>query len=64
MSDVTHKHYRPSEWIDPRIEIQHSPIAGSGMFARVPINEGDTVERRRRLHRRVGVPLRLVPMPA
>jgi len=43
MSDVTHKHYRPSEWIDPRIEIQHSPIAGSGMFARAPINEGDTV---------------------
>ena len=43
MSDVTHKPYRSSEWIDPRIEIRHSPIAGSGMFARAPINEGDTV---------------------
>jgi len=64
MSDVMHKPYRSSEWIDPRIEIRHSPIAGSGMFARAPINEGDTVERRRKLRRRVGVPLRFAPMPA
>jgi len=40
---VKNKHYRASEWIDPRVEIRRSPIAGSGMFARAAINESETV---------------------
>lgn len=40
---MNNKHYRASEWIDPRVEIRRSPIAGSGMFARAAINEGETV---------------------
>ncbi len=40
---LKNKHYRASEWIDPRVEIRRSPIADSGMFARAAINEGETV---------------------
>lgn len=30
-------------WIDPRVEVRTSPIGGNGMFAREPINAGETV---------------------
>jgi len=35
--------YRPSDWIDPRIEIRPSPIEGRGMFASAPIKQGEVV---------------------
>lgn len=35
--------YRPTEWIDPRIEIRPSPIHGKGMFATAPIKAGEIV---------------------
>ena len=35
--------YRSTDWIDPRIEIRPSPIHGKGMFAAVPINQGQVV---------------------
>ncbi len=37
------KRYSPHEWIDPRIEIRPSRIAGRGMFALAPIRAGETV---------------------
>jgi hypothetical protein len=37
------KRYPPREWIDPRLEIRESPIAGRGMFSRAPIRAGETV---------------------
>jgi len=37
------KDYRPTEWIDPRIEIRPSPIHGLGMFATAPIKAGEVV---------------------
>lgn len=37
------KGYRPTEWIDPRIEIRPSPIDGHGMFATAPIRQGEVV---------------------
>jgi len=40
---LKNRHYRVSEWIDPRVEIRRSPIAGGGMFARVAIKDGETV---------------------
>ena len=43
MSDARHKQYRRSEWLDPRIELRHSSIAGRGMFARSAISKGETV---------------------
>jgi len=35
------KAYRPTEWIDPRVEIRPSPIHGKGMFATGPIRQGE-----------------------
>jgi SET domain-containing protein len=35
--------YPPTDWIDPRIEIRASPIHGQGMFAKAPIQPGETV---------------------
>ena len=40
---VPDRKYNLPSWIDPRIEIRPSPIGGSGMFAREPIKEGETV---------------------
>jgi hypothetical protein len=37
------KKYLSQTWNDPRIEIRRSPISGSGMFARHPFREGQTV---------------------
>ena len=37
------KAYRPTEWIDPRVEIRPSPIHGKGMFATGPIRQGEVV---------------------
>ena len=37
------KEYRPTDWIDPRIEIRPSPIGGKGMFASAPIKQGEVV---------------------
>ncbi len=37
------KDYRSTEWIDPRIRIQPSPIHGKGMFAIAPIKQGEVV---------------------
>ena len=37
------KEYRPTDWIDPRIEIRQSPIHGKGMFATAPIKQGEVV---------------------
>ena len=37
------KPYPPHEWINSRIEIRPSPVAGRGMFARAPIRAGETV---------------------
>jgi hypothetical protein len=37
------KSYPPGEWIDPRIEIRPSAIAGQGMYALAPIRAGETV---------------------
>ena len=35
--------YRPTDWIDPRIEVRPSPIHGKGMFATAPIEKGQVV---------------------
>jgi len=35
--------YRPTDWIDGRIEIQPSPIHGEGMFAVAPIKQSEIV---------------------
>lgn len=32
-----------SEWIDPRLEVRPSPIAGTGLFALEPIQAGETL---------------------
>jgi uncharacterized protein len=37
------KRFPPQEWVDPRIEVRSSPIAGRGMFALAPIRPGETV---------------------
>ena len=37
------KTYRPTDWIDPRIEIRSSPVHGKGMFAATPIKAGKVV---------------------
>ena len=37
------KEYRYSSWIDPRVEVQHSPTHGKGMFAVAPIESGEIV---------------------
>jgi len=37
------KKYLSQTWIDPRIEFRKSPISGDGMFAREPIQKGETV---------------------
>jgi hypothetical protein len=37
------KRYPPSVWIDLRIEIRASPVAGRGLFARAPVRAGDPV---------------------
>ena len=37
------KEYKPTDWIDPRIEIRPSPIEGKGMFASAPIKQGEVV---------------------
>jgi hypothetical protein len=39
----TKKDYLPQTWIDPRIEFRTSRISGYGMFAREPIQKGETV---------------------
>lgn len=41
--NITRKKYLPQTWNDPRIEIKKSPISGSGMFAREPIERGEIV---------------------
>ena len=35
--------YAARSWIDPRVEIRPSPIAGLGMFARAPVAAGEVV---------------------
>ena len=37
------KRYPPHEWVNPRIEIQNSGIAGRGMFTVGPIRAGEMV---------------------
>ena len=37
------KTYRPTDWIDPRIEVRPSSIHGQGMFATAPIEQGQVV---------------------
>jgi hypothetical protein len=37
------REYRPTDWIDTRIEIRHSPIHGNGMFAVAPIKQSEVV---------------------
>ena len=37
------KGYRPTNWIDPRVEIRQSPIHGKGMFASAPIKQDEIV---------------------
>ena len=37
------KGYRPTEWMDPRIQIRPSSIHGKGMFAITPIQQGKVV---------------------
>jgi uncharacterized protein len=37
------KRYPAEEWVDPRIEIRSSTIAGRGMFALAPIRAGEPV---------------------
>ena len=37
------KKYIPQTWVDPRIEFRKSSISGIGMFARAPIQKGETV---------------------
>ncbi len=35
--------YRRRSWLDPRLEVRPSPIAGRGLFARKPIQAGEVV---------------------
>jgi len=35
--------YRPSSWIDPRVEVRPSPLHGKGLFAAASIRRGETV---------------------
>jgi len=37
------KSYHRTSWIDPRVEVQLSPIQGKGMFAVAPIRQGEVV---------------------
>jgi predicted ester cyclase len=41
--DAPGKDYRPTDWIDPRIEIRPSSIHGRGMFATALIQRGEVV---------------------
>ncbi len=43
MADEHRRRYLPHEWLDSRVEVRVSPIAGRGLFARVPIEEGQPV---------------------
>lgn len=40
---MPNKNYNLQSWIDPRIEIRTSSISGKGMFAREPIEAGETI---------------------
>lgn len=42
-AEVPPEHYRPIDWIDPRIEIRPSSVHGRGMFARRQIAPGEIV---------------------
>jgi hypothetical protein len=37
------KGYRPTSWVDPRVEVRLSPTHGKGMFAITPIKSGEIV---------------------
>ncbi len=40
---MKHRRYRQHEWIDLRIEVRSSAVAGKGMFAQSLIGEGEVV---------------------
>jgi len=43
MAEDPRQRYLPHEWLDPRVEVRVSPVAGRGLFARGPIEQGQPV---------------------
>lgn len=39
------KTYATSSWVDPRLYVRHSPIAGSGLFTRAALQKGEVIIR-------------------